>query len=94
MEQIIYDKQVDLLEVSNVWDSHGSLIPWENDEGKKTQTFRNKHIRIEKVVKEIFDHLFQFYVLYIDGKEYSAIDLYKIKGNSLKLRITACVGQG
>lgn len=47
---VIYERfGIDVVK-RNYWDSHGRLIPWTDDSGRKQKTIKNCHIKIVKVI--------------------------------------------
>lgn len=95
----LFDSTFNEVVIKNIWDSHGHYVPWEDNEGKKTRTFKNAKVKLEQVVRS-----YSFFggepvefttnELTVNGKEYNAIDIYSAKGSTVKLNVTACLGQG
>ncbi len=92
--KVLYESKVKELVIKNIWDNNGRKIAWENEKGNKKETIKNVDVKVERIFKNWFGNEVENDVLYLDGKEYNALDIYKVSGNSSKLVITACVGQG
>lgn len=88
--ETLVDSNFNEVVIKNIWDSHGHHVPWEDDDGKKTRTFKNAKVKLEKVVRS-FGTTNE---LTINDKKYNALDIYSAIGMGSKLYITACLGQG
>lgn len=92
--KVLYEAKVKEVVIKNVWDNHGRKVSWENANGKKQETFKDVNVKLERVRSNWFGVEMDTDTLYLNGKKYEALDIYRCYGNNAKLNVTACVGQG
>lgn len=97
-ETIIDNEMIDEVVVSTYWDAHGKSIPWEGDDGKKSRSYKNVKVLLERVTKTYhFNHSgdssYDVLEVSINGEKFNG-DITSCKGNKQRLMIKACVGAG
>ena len=65
------------------WDSHGRLIPWENNQGKKSETIKGAKVKVEEVVKAIGsnDITYEEWQVFVNDKKVDALDCNGYRGD-------------
>ena len=98
---VVKPVKVESVTVRTIWDSHGSHVPWEGEDGKKSRTYKDATIKVVRTSGYYDfgnpgdkDRVYDTDTLYINGEKFDALDIYSVKGNTSKVNITACVGQG
>ena len=91
-------RNIDTVEIKYFWDSHGTLTPFTNDEGKKSKTLHNVDFRVERITQELYmEHVpvqtFEQDVVYINGVRQNW-GVHNFSGTYAKLRVKAVVGWG
>ena len=97
-ETIIDNEMIDEVVVSTYWDAHGKSIPWEGDDGKKSRSYKNVKVLLERVTKTYHfkhsgDSSYDVLEVSINGEKFSG-EVTSGKGNKKRLVIKACVGAG
>lgn len=97
-ETVINNEKFDEVVVSTYWDSHGRSIPWEGDDGKKTRSFKNANVTLERITRTYHfkysgDSTFTEMEVSINGKKFNG-EITSCRGNKQRLTIKACVGAG
>ena len=97
-ETLIDNEMIDEVVISTYWNAHGKSIPWEGDDGKKSRSFKNVKVLLERVTKTYHfkhssDSSFDMLEVSINGEKFAG-EVTSCKGNKKRLVIKACVGAG
>lgn len=97
-ETLIDNEMFDEVVISTYWNAHGKSIPWEGDDGKKSRSFKNVKVLLERVTKTYHfkhsgDSSFDMLEASINGEKITG-EVTSCKGNKKRLAIKACVGAG
>ena len=97
-ETLIDNEMINEVVISTYWNAHGKSIPWEGDDGKKSRSFKNVKVLLERVTKTYHfkhssDSSFDMLEVSINGEKFTG-EVTSCKGNKKRLVIKACVGAG
>lgn len=93
--EILFHDRVGTVVVKNVWDADDTSIPWEDALGKKSHTYHDCVVRLERTrYHSAYIGSYDIDTLFINNKKYDALDIKRCRGNTLKLEVTASIGQG
>lgn len=98
-KEVIFEKFGINVVKRNYWDSHGKLIPWEDDFGHKQKTIKNCHIKIEKIIRKEHwkysgDSETEFWNVYINGVKDNGDCYGYCQTDSKKVNIKMIYGWG
>lgn len=99
-EKILFEKEECNVKASFYWDSHGKLIPWENEEGKKNIIQKNCKVKVNQLKQKIdygFDKPYDIetWTLYVNGKEIEGdVNGYNYNPNTNTINLKLILGWG
>ena len=95
--ETIYEGLRSKVKLNYYWDSHGKLIPWEND-GQKSKTFENVKVKVDEVertIPSIGDYKWKEWQVTLNGERVNALDCceyYTTQSGTMVFKMI--VGQG
>lgn len=69
----LYEGLRQKVQLKYYWNSHGKLIPWENDNGKKSESFKMTKVKIEEVQKQLYDYTFTEWQVSLNGQKVNSL---------------------